>query len=193
MIAGGRFYEIYLAVSRHFTADSYDYFKYNGKINVSKDSFTARKDKYFFEKMAAKCANEQMAIGLCVANTIASKKYIRNFTLEQYHEWLAYRDALDYRFIQELKKFKERKRGKNALETLMEMVIGKELSLEFLIIFNQVVEDNYVYNRLDEVNNFIWTSDIKERIKKYEPFVLNLWEIDEDKVENLRLVNRDMT
>ena len=43
-------FALYNALKLHFTSDSYDYFKYHGKTNVSKQTFTTRKDKYQFYK-----------------------------------------------------------------------------------------------------------------------------------------------
>lgn len=47
-------YAMWNAMKLHFTSDSYDYFKYNGKTNVSKTSFSTRKDKYHFYKLSRK-------------------------------------------------------------------------------------------------------------------------------------------
>ena len=44
-------YKIYTAVKNHFVLDSYDYFKYNKKINLSYNSFLNRRDKIFFAKL----------------------------------------------------------------------------------------------------------------------------------------------
>ena len=41
---GFKAYKLYLAVKNHFTT-SYDYFKYNGKVNAKEDSFLKRRDK----------------------------------------------------------------------------------------------------------------------------------------------------
>ena len=44
-------YTLYLALKQHFTPGrGYDFFKYNGKTNASKNAFETRKDKYFFHK-----------------------------------------------------------------------------------------------------------------------------------------------
>ena len=45
-------YQKYLAMKRHFTSDSYDYHKYNGKVKANQHSFDIRKDKYFFYKLS---------------------------------------------------------------------------------------------------------------------------------------------
>ena len=46
-------YKIYHALKLHFTSN-YDYTKYNGKANVSTDSFLKRNDRPFFGKVARK-------------------------------------------------------------------------------------------------------------------------------------------
>ena len=44
-------YKIYHALKLHFTSD-YDYNKYNGKANVSVDSFLKRNDRPFFGRVS---------------------------------------------------------------------------------------------------------------------------------------------
>lgn len=45
-------FRIYTAIKLHFDSDSYDYFKYNGNVRATPDSFNKRNDVYFFEKLA---------------------------------------------------------------------------------------------------------------------------------------------
>jgi len=47
-------YAMFHALKLHFTSDSYDYVKYNGKTNVSKQTFSTRKDKYTFYRLSRK-------------------------------------------------------------------------------------------------------------------------------------------
>ncbi|MCU0389048.1 MAG: hypothetical protein MUE71_10620, partial [Chitinophagaceae bacterium] len=53
-------YRMYLAMKAHFTKESYDYVKYAGKTNASEASFNVRKDRYYFQKLAAKYDSEQL-------------------------------------------------------------------------------------------------------------------------------------
>ena len=53
-------YALWNALKLHFTSDSYDYFKYNGKTNVSKQTFSIRKDKYQFYKLSRKYSLEEL-------------------------------------------------------------------------------------------------------------------------------------
>lgn len=179
IISPFRFFEIYTAVVLHFTSDSYDFFKFGGKTKVNENSLLKRKDKYFFEKMAAKCTNEEMAIGMCVCNTIADKKYIRNYDMNEYHKWIAYRDALAYKFKEDLAKYQKWKNDPktvNPRTLLIELLIMKELSPEFIILFNHIMK-GHLYKTLDKEPEFFIWEDQKIRLKKYEPFVLSLWHI----------------
>jgi hypothetical protein len=45
-------YTTFLALKNHFTTDSYDYIKYNGKVGAKPSSFDVRKDKYQFYKLS---------------------------------------------------------------------------------------------------------------------------------------------
>ena len=45
-------YKLYNALKLHFEQDSYDAIKYNFKSNIKPHSFFARKDKFFFAKLA---------------------------------------------------------------------------------------------------------------------------------------------
>ena len=53
-------FALYNALKLHFTSESYDYFKYNGKTNVSPQSFMTRKDKYQFYKLSRKYNPEEL-------------------------------------------------------------------------------------------------------------------------------------
>ena len=45
-------YKLFLAIKAHFTNPKYDFFKYNGKVSASLDSFNRRRDKFHFAKLA---------------------------------------------------------------------------------------------------------------------------------------------
>ena len=47
-------FAMYNSFKLHFTSTSYDYFKYNGKTNVTKENFMRRKDRYSFYKLSRK-------------------------------------------------------------------------------------------------------------------------------------------
>ena len=50
-MTGYEAFSLYESLKLHFTKESYDFFKYNGKTKVSVQSFENRKDKYHFYKI----------------------------------------------------------------------------------------------------------------------------------------------
>ena len=53
-------FAMFNALKIHFTSDSYDYFRYHGKSNVTADGFSNRKDKYSFYKLSRKYRLEDL-------------------------------------------------------------------------------------------------------------------------------------
>lgn len=179
MIGATRFFEIYSAVNLHFTA-KYDFFKYGGVTRVTETTLLKRNDRFVFEKWAGKVSNEEMAVGFCVANTVADKKYIRNFDMQTYIQWVAKRDSLYYNFKEEFEKFiEEKQKTKNGLDSLVQMGFSGGLSLEFIILLNDISK-NFIFEELDKTDNFVW-QELKQKLVKYQPFVHKLWNIDEEK------------
>ena len=78
MYGGFDVYKTYLAVKLHFASDTYDYYKYDGKVNAKLDTFTKRKDRYFFHKLSTRYAETDI-LDFFVANFLAdSKRWIGN-------------------------------------------------------------------------------------------------------------------
>lgn len=99
-------YKIYLGVKLHFTTSSYDYIKYNGKNNATLESFTKRKDRYFFHKLS-KRYNERDILDYFVSNfAIDGRKWIgnliRNDGNEAYINYKKYKETFDYSLREDL-------------------------------------------------------------------------------------------
>jgi len=94
-------FALYNAIKLHFTSDSYDYFKYNGKTNVSKQSFMVRKDKYQFYKLSRKYSLDELK-NFYVANFLQGDKWVGDMTgpegEENYLKWQKTQQALTYTF-----------------------------------------------------------------------------------------------
>ena len=67
MVNGFDVYKIYLAVKLHFTTDSYDYHKYEGKVNCKLETFTKNNARYFFHKLGTKYSKDDI-LDFFVAN-----------------------------------------------------------------------------------------------------------------------------
>lgn len=59
-MTGFEVYQMYLSLKLHFSKDSYDYFKFQGKTKASQQSFDKRKDSYFFKKLAVRFERDKI-------------------------------------------------------------------------------------------------------------------------------------
>ena len=69
-MTGYEAFGLYESLKLHFSKDSYDFFKYNGKSNISVTAFENRKDKYHFYKLSRKFSNREDLIAFLVANFV---------------------------------------------------------------------------------------------------------------------------
>lgn len=65
---------LYQSIKLHFTQDSYNFFKYQGKSKVTIESFENRKDKWHFTKLSRKFSNKEVCIDFLVANFLEDDK-----------------------------------------------------------------------------------------------------------------------
>jgi len=105
MYGGFDVYKTYLAVKLHFASDTYDYYKYDGKVNAKLDTFTKRKDRYFFHKLSTRYAETDI-LDFFVANFLAdSKRWIGNLLANDgrdvYLDYKKRKEAFTYHFKQE--------------------------------------------------------------------------------------------
>ena len=66
-------YKIYLAIKLHFTSknQSYDYHKHNGRTTARMDTFTKRRDRYFFHKLS-KSYNDKSIVNYFLSNFVSN-------------------------------------------------------------------------------------------------------------------------
>ena len=169
-------YKLFLAVKMHFTQPSYDYFKYNGKVNAQLDSFNRRRDKFHF----AKLAKHKDPTGYLVAQYVAGNftGWIGDLFTEEservYTQYLARQQSITYNFQSDLgrlaegfvSKFKV-KDGQHP-EALV-MLRRNTISIETFTILNNHLNFFQLWDtRIDDT--VLWPS-IRERCLKYRPFV----------------------
>ena len=89
-------YLMYCALKAHFSDRSYDYFKYDGKTRVSRNSFYKRKDRFFFVKLSRKYKEYIDIKNYLIANFVIERRgYVANFTEENYENWLNRQNNFD--------------------------------------------------------------------------------------------------
>jgi hypothetical protein len=172
-------YCLFLALKNHFTRDSYDFFKYNGKTNASSDSFMNRKDRFQFQKLSRKVSSEEMK-DFIVANIIAGKTWVGEFldddADDNYKKHLRIKQSLSYLFANELDVIFSDIRPtttfrtyRDRYPTLFMSYLSGRVTIETMVILDHFV--NYI-SKWDRVytDDTIWSKH-SILIKKYAPFL----------------------
>ncbi len=73
MYGGYDVFKVYLGVKLHFTTKTYDYVKYEGKVNCKLETFTKRNDRYFFHKLSKQYGQTDI-LDFFVANFASDSK-----------------------------------------------------------------------------------------------------------------------
>ena len=185
MVNGFDVYKIYLAVKLHFTTDSYDYHKYEGKVNCKLETFTKNNARYFFHKLGTKYSKDDI---LCffVANFLSdSNKWIgdltRNDGQDVYFDWKKRNEAFDYHFRSDCVyiandfnvKHLSFDDGFNSFggqhPRFFQLVLSKNISYESAVVFNEILSYSKRWDKQIK-EQVVWPIHSK-RLKKYTQFV----------------------
>ena len=174
-------FSMYNALKLHFSSPSYDYFKYNGKTNVSQNTFMHRKDKFHFYKLSRKYSLQDMR-DFYVSNMIVdSHTWVGNITgpegEENYKQWQKRNQALTYRFEQDIigllvtcdRPEDMLRVPDNQLPILLSEVMRGTITLETLVILNDIM--NFFPMWAKKIDDDIVWPNWKMKVEKYTPFV----------------------
>lgn len=167
-------YAMYVALKQHFKNKTYDYFKYQGKVKITVESFEARNDKNFFRKLAKyKDPFLFLAYNLAHSDAWIGEIVVNEESTAIYRKHLKIRQSLTYEFEKDLRKFDS---IKSAIETdgthhplLIRKFLGSEISLETLVIMVSVLRPVAYWKRL--LPNDPILADVLFKIDKYKEFV----------------------
>jgi hypothetical protein len=168
-------YLMYCALKAHFGKTDYDFVTYHGKTRIKRDSFYKRKDRGFFVKISRKYKTEENIKNYFVSNFIKDGKgYVSNFSDENYEEWKDKRANFYNQFVLEVGPFVKNFNPLFVIKDdehpiLLKEYLGKRVSLETLIILDELVEFSKTWNKkLSE--DYIW-QDIKKLMNNYKRFL----------------------
>ena len=170
-----RVYVDYLALKRHFTTDSYDYQKYNGKVKASFSSFSTRNDAFFFYKLSKKKDWHNIILANILKNpNIWVREILEENAETIFAEWEGRIDALTYTFKGDLSRLKENY-AENFIPVngqhpyVISLYLQNKISIETFTILANI---SNVYERWSkEVVDKIVAGDIIRLSKKYYPFL----------------------
>lgn len=161
----------------HFTVESYDYFKYHGKLNnISYPKFEKRNDRHFFDRIRKSFNYDiEKITQYIIANFVNDKTYVSDFDDESYFKWSGNIQATDYNLKQLLKNYNitqenvSYKESKGDYPLLFDLLLKKKMNLESFIML-----DNK-FNFLDTYGSimpepYLWEK-YKLKCEKYKPFM----------------------
>ena len=187
-------YQTYLAVNNHFKQKSYDYFKYQGKINVKHTSYEARKDKYFFEKASRKFKRDDF-IKYLVANFTRGDTWIGELLTPKkeidFKKWRKHIESLTYNFKEELSLINDIESDFNKLllisnkrhPMLFRLYSSRKVSLETLVILDSLVNFTKHWSKHDD----LILNETIDLIQKYRPFLYHFTNADNKKLKQIVL------
>lgn len=167
-------YTTYLAMKNHFEKDGYDFFKYGGKVTAKVESFYARKDKYFFEKLARK----DDLINFMMSNFLEKDKvWSRDLVQEDadkiYRDWVKRTQSLSYLFNEDLNKIEDLREAVRVSDgqhpRLLKMYYQKLINPETILIIDSFAGILNVWEG-KIVDPVVWPVT-KRKLLKYKPFL----------------------
>ena len=174
-------FALYNALKLHFTSTSYDFFKYHGKTNVSRDTFLKRKDKYSFYKLSRKYSLDELR-NFYVANFVyGDSTWVGEMTgpsgEDVYKKWQKISQSLTYNFESDIVRILEQV---NSPDELMKVKSGEypdllvgamqnSISIETLVILNDMMNFFSMWDK--KISDDIIWSTWKLKCEKYAPFI----------------------
>ena len=171
---------LYSSLKLHFNSDSYDYFRYHGKVSTSIEAFENRKDKYHFYKLSRRFNNDEQGRDFIVANLVHDPNVwighlLTNESDIEYRKRQKIIQSLTYTFTNEIESLMSHNNPNDLLmiqddyPKLLTMLLHDEISLETVCILNQLM--NFVPMWDKKIADTIHYPNISRKIKKYTPFI----------------------
>jgi len=169
MYDGFSVYKTYLAVKLHFTSASYDYHKYEGKINAKLDTFTSRNDRYFFHKLSKQYKEDEILDFFAANFAKDDKKWVKSLLENDgkgnYLEYRKYKESVSYHFRSDCSLLYDSIGGDMARfndvllvhngqhPTMLRLLLQRKINIQSAIILDSV----FLYSKN-------WSKDITEKI-----------------------------
>ena len=170
-------FALYNALHLHFTSPSYDFFKYNGKTNVSKDSFSRRKDKFHFYRLSRRYGIDELRYFYVANFIVADIRWVGDISGSEgedtYKKWQKRNQSLTYNFEQDIIHLFETenwlKVNNGQHPYLLEETMKKGIEIETLCILNDIMKFFPMWQEKIS-DDIIWPS-YKLKCERYTPFI----------------------
>ena len=178
-------YRTYLAFKQHFSNPSFDFFKYDGKVNAKESTYQQRNDFYFFETIARKYSDQEIKefmLATFVASETPEKVWVGDIKRSGKDNWLVWtklHQSLAYVVKQDLNRVAQHLETtsdtfNNLFETMgghppiLKLYIRRVISLETVIILDMCLGFMVQWDKT--LKDPLW-EQLSFKIKKYKPFL----------------------
>lgn len=179
MVDAYEVYILYLALQRHFTSKGYNFNKYNGKVNASKNAFLKRRDKGLFNRIRFKLQNGNDLKDFFISNFVYKDPFsiyniINENCFQIYKDWKKRNDNLtdyyykDLRFLSRINIKEQLISDAGELPLVIQYYIQDKICIETLVlldIFFKFLDRNKLLHDDEQFN------EISLKIKKYKSFM----------------------
>jgi hypothetical protein len=174
-------YALFHALKLHFTSDSYDYIKYNGKTNVTKTTFSTRKDKYSFYRLSRKFGLTELKDYYLANFLVSDVQWVGDIigpdSEENYKKWQKRIQSLTYTFESDIIKLLDRVDvpnellmvRKNEFPLLMQCAQQGDITIETLIILDDIMNFFPMWEK-QIYDDIVWPN-FKMKCQKYKAFL----------------------
>ena len=176
-------YKIYLAVKLHFTSKgrSYDFHKHLGRTTARLETFTKRRDRYFFHKLS-KSYNNITIVDYFVSNFVTNTNLwvgdiIGKTGDDNYKQWSKKIEALHYYYEQDIDyileqdyKFDDLFKSVNGQHPpILKMFLSKKINFETVLILDEILSFTKQLNK--NINEKVLWPKLYDRMIRYRAFL----------------------
>ena len=180
---GFEVYKIYLAIKLHFTSkkQSYDFHKHLGRTTARLETFTKRRDRYFFHKLS-KSYNNSTIVDYFLSNFVSNTNLwvgdiIGKSGDDTYKQWSKKIEALHYYYEQDIDYILERKHKFDDLfivkdgqhPPILKMFLSKRINFETFLILDDILSFTKQLNK-NITEKVLWPK-LYDRMTRYRPFL----------------------
>ena len=180
---GFEVYKIYLAVKLHFTskARSYDFHRHLGKTTARLETFTKRRDRYFFHKLS-KSYNSNTIVDYFVSNFVTNTNLwvgdiIGKTGDDNYKQWSKKIEALHYYYEQDIDyileqdyKFDDLFKSVNGQHPpILKMFLSKKINFETVLILDDILSFTKQLNK--NISEKVLWPKLYDRMIRYKSFL----------------------
>ena len=184
---GFEVYKIYLAIKLHFTSKnkSYDFHKHNGRTTARLETFTKRRDRYYFHRLSKSYDNKSI-VNYFLSNFVSNTNLwvgdiIGKAGDEHYKQWSKKIESLHYYYEKDIDYIIERMTTKDIKfndlflsidgqhPPIIKMFLAKKINFETLIILDDILRFTKKLNK--NIKEKVLWPKLFDRMKRYKPFL----------------------